>query len=44
MTAVNKVLIVGGGVAWSAAEGYTSDARGAILPPAIDPALERIAA
>lgn len=28
-------VIVGGGVAWSAADGYTSDARGSILPHAI---------
>ncbi len=37
-------VIVAGGVAWSAAEGYTSDARGAILPPALSPTPERLAA
>ena len=37
-------VIVGGGVAWNAEEGYTSDARGAILPPAIDTTVVRIAA
>ncbi|WP_225206427.1 N-acyl-D-amino-acid deacylase family protein [Novosphingobium huizhouense] len=28
-------VIVAGGVAWSAAEGYSADARGAIVPPAL---------
>jgi N-acyl-D-aspartate/D-glutamate deacylase len=41
-------VIVAGGVAWSAAEGYTSDARGVILPPALSTTLpsgpERLAA
>ncbi len=37
-------VIVGGGIAWSAAEGYTSDARGAIVPPALTVPAERIAA
>jgi N-acyl-D-amino-acid deacylase len=37
-------VIVGGGVAWSAAEGYSQDARGVILPPAIAAPAENLAA
>lgn len=37
-------VIVAGGIAWSAAEGYTDDARGSTLPAPIEAPLERIAA
>jgi N-acyl-D-amino-acid deacylase len=37
-------VIVGGGVAWSAAEGYSQDARGTTLPPAILAPAEYLAA
>lgn len=37
-------VIVAGGVAWSAAEGYTDDVRGSTLPAPIETPLERIAA
>jgi len=37
-------VIVAGGIAWSAAEGYTDDARGSTLPAPIETPLERIAA
>lgn len=37
-------VIVAGGVAWSAAEGYTDDARGAIVPPAVTASAELEAA
>ncbi|MCW1383598.1 amidohydrolase family protein [Novosphingobium sp. KCTC 2891] len=37
-------VIVGGGVAWTAAEGYSADARGVIVPGAVDVAAELVAA
>jgi N-acyl-D-amino-acid deacylase len=37
-------VIVAGGVAWSAAEGYSEDARGATLPYAIPSDRKRLAA
>jgi len=37
-------VIVAGGVAWSAAEGYSTDARGATLPHAIPTPVKAIAA
>jgi N-acyl-D-aspartate/D-glutamate deacylase len=37
-------VIVGGGVAWSAAEGYSQDPRGAIVPSAIAAPAEPLAA
>ena len=37
-------VIVGGGVAWSAAQGYSQDTRGAIVPSAIPAPAEHLAA
>ncbi len=37
-------VIVGGGVAWSAAQGYSQDTRGAIVPSAIAAPAEHLAA
>jgi N-acyl-D-aspartate/D-glutamate deacylase len=37
-------VIVGGGVAWSAAEGYSADARGVIVPGPVAATVERAAA